>query len=49
LGHAHGVHDDGGDRMNNVNLNENPIRAGLGENPRTAYVVPRVEWEKCRK
>ena len=20
LGHAHGVHDDGGDRMNNVNL-----------------------------
>ncbi|ENF2849292.1 RHS repeat protein, partial [Escherichia coli] len=49
LGHAHGVHDDGGDRMNNVNLNENPIRAGLGENPRTAYVVPRVEWGKCRK
>ncbi|EFZ6260546.1 RHS repeat protein, partial [Shigella boydii] len=49
LGHAHGDHDDGGDRMNNVKLNENPIRAGLGENPRTAYVVPRVEWEKCRK
>ncbi|ENB4892855.1 RHS element core protein [Escherichia albertii] len=49
LGHAHGVHDDGVDRMNNVKLNENPIRAGLGENLRTAYVVPRVEWDKCRK
>ncbi|EPU6501784.1 RHS element core protein [Escherichia albertii] len=49
LGHAHGVHDDGVDRMNNVKLNENPIRAGLGENLRTAYVVPRMEWDKCRK
>ncbi len=49
LGHAHGVHDDGVDRMNNVKLNENPIRAGLGENLRTAYVVPRVEWDKCRR
>ncbi|MFI3383728.1 RHS element core protein [Escherichia albertii] len=49
LGHAHGVHDDGVDRMNNIKLNENPIRAGLGENLRTAYVVPRVEWNKCRK
>lgn len=49
LGHSQGVHDDGTDRMNNVNLNENPIRAGLGENPRTAYVVPSVVWGKCRK
>ena len=37
LGHATGTHDDGPGKMNNVNLNENPLRAELGYPLRTEY------------
>lgn len=49
LGHAIGYWDDGPGRMNNVIVNENPIRAGLGEPPRTAYPVPSIEWVPGRR
>jgi RHS repeat-associated protein len=44
LGHAIGDLDDGPNNMNNVNKNENPIRAGLGEPARTGYNVPSINW-----
>jgi hypothetical protein len=44
LGHAGGTLDDGPNAMNNVNLNENPIRAQLGEPARTSYYVPAITW-----
>ena len=40
LGHAVGAHDDGVGKMDNVNRNENPIRAELGYPPRIAYNDP---------
>jgi hypothetical protein len=44
LGHATGIDDDGPTEMNNVLINENPIRAQLGEPARTAYRVPSMIW-----
>ena len=49
LGHAIGYKDNGPADMNNVIANENPIRAGLGEPPRTDYRVPSVEWVPGRR
>ena len=46
LGHAIGYQDDGPNRMNNVNINENPIRKELGYPERTSYSVKEVIWEK---
>jgi hypothetical protein len=44
LGHAAGTYDTGPAEMDNVNINENPIRAQLGEPARTAYRVPAITW-----
>lgn len=46
LGHANGEHDDGPDAMNNVNINENPIREDLGFPARTGYYVDQEIWVK---
>jgi hypothetical protein len=46
LGHATGVLDDGDNAMNNVNINENPIRAGFGEPARTDYYVSEIIWRQ---
>jgi len=48
LGHANGERDDGPGAMNNVNTNENPIRAGLGLPARTEYYVPSIIWTPRR-
>ncbi len=44
LGHARGQRDDGPGRMNNVNVNENPVRRDLGYPARTSYTVPKIIW-----
>jgi RHS repeat-associated protein len=44
LGHANGELDDGVNRMNNVIINENPIRKELGFPNRTSYTVPDIIW-----
>lgn len=32
--------------MNNVNINENPIRKELGYPERTSYRVKKIQWKK---
>jgi RHS repeat-associated protein len=49
LGHANGEQDDGPNGMNNVLINENPIREALGLPDRTDYYVnPPYVWTPNR-